>query len=189
MAAARAEVAAFGRRAGPREVASLGILLGCVAFLLALPLGKTIPTREPLWPAIVGVLAVAAGIWAVTRGTRRLGWLAVAAGLVGIALGVTGYFYIEEYGANGTPGSVSQIPDVNIPGAGHLGIVGNVLGHLNLMIWLAFVLLIVSYFVLFRTPIGLRIRSVGEHPRAADTVGISVYGLRYAAVILSGMLA
>src|SRR5213079_2246531 len=50
-------------------------------------------------------------------------------------------------------------------------------------------LLIVSYVVMFRTPIGLRIRSVGEHPRAADTVGISVYGTRYAAVTLSGMLS
>jgi ABC-type uncharacterized transport system permease subunit len=63
------------------------------------------------------------------------------------------------------------------------------LGELNLMIWLSMVLLVVSYVVMFKTPIGLRIRSVGEHPRAADTVGISVYRVRYAAVIVSGMLA
>jgi len=66
---------------------------------------------------------------------------------------------------------------------------GNVFGHLNLMIWLSFLLLILSYVVLFKTPIGLRIRSVGEHPRAADTVGVSVYGVRYAATVVSGMLA
>jgi ABC-type uncharacterized transport system permease subunit len=64
-----------------------------------------------------------------------------------------------------------------------------VFGHLNLMIWLSFVLLIAAHITLFKTPIGLRIRSVGEHPRAADTVGISVYGTRYAAVVLSGVLA
>ena len=62
-------------------------------------------------------------------------------------------------------------------------------GHLNLMIWMSFLLLIVAYVVMFKSPIGLRIRSVGEHPRAADTVGISVYATRYASVVVSGMLA
>ena len=100
-----------------------------------------------------------------------------------LALGVTGYFFIDIYGENGTPGNLPRIPDVNV------GFLGSVFGHLNLMIWISFALLIVAHVTLFKTPIGLRIRSVGEHPRAADTVGISVYATRYAAVIASGILA
>jgi general nucleoside transport system permease protein len=288
-----------------RQVAVGGIVLGCFAFLVALP---PITARAPWWPPLLGVLAIATGIWAVSRRAGRVGWFAVAAGILGIglgimatqagsghldyvvtwaplfsamfvfatpltyaalggmfsersgvvniglegmmltgaffavlgadklgnwfwgivsaviagglmalihafvsihlradqivsgtginflALGVTGYFFFKVYGEQGTPGSISQVPDqphlgflTHIPWAGHF--LFQVFGTLNLLIWFAFLMLIVSYIVIFRTPIGLRIRSVGEHPRAADTVGINVYAIRYGAVIVSGMLA
>jgi simple sugar transport system permease protein len=106
-----------------------------------------------------------------------------------LALGLTGYLFIDIYGEQGTPTTVPGIPDVNIPWLEDLGFLGATFGSLNLMIWLSFAVVIISYFVIFRTTIGLRIRSVGEHPRAAETVGISVYGIRYACVITSGALA
>jgi ABC-type uncharacterized transport system permease subunit len=106
-----------------------------------------------------------------------------------LALGVTGYFFIDVYGDLGTPSGIPRIPDVTLPVIKDIPFIGDVLGQLNLMIWISIALLFVSYLVMFRTPIGLRIRAVGEHPRAADTVGISVYLVRYSCVIVSGMLA
>jgi simple sugar transport system permease protein len=284
----------------PRTVAWAGVLAGVLAFWFALP---PVQARAPWVPLIVGLVAIACGIWAVTRGVGRLGWGAVAVGAIGIglgvlatrssvanlesvvtwgsligstlvwatplcyaavggminersgvvniglegmmlagaffaclgadkfgswemgvliaaiagagfallhaffaihlradqivggtainflALGVTGYFFIQVYGANGTPGNLPRIPDANIPGLKEHTFWGDAIGHLNYMIWASFVLLIVAHVVLFRTPIGLRLRAVGEHPRAADTVGISVYLTRYLAVITSGVLA
>jgi simple sugar transport system permease protein len=106
-----------------------------------------------------------------------------------LALGVTGYFFIQIYGDNGTPGDLPRIPNISIPGIKDITFIGQAFGDLNLMIWLGFVLLIVAYVVMFKTPVGLRIRAAGEHPRAAETVGINVYLIRYASVTLSGVLA
>jgi general nucleoside transport system permease protein len=106
-----------------------------------------------------------------------------------LALGVTGYVFVSTYGSQGAPTSIPEIPDVSLGFLKDVYFFGAVFGTLNLMIWLSFALLIISYFVMFKTTIGLRIRSVGEHPRAADTVGISVYRTRYAAVATSGALA
>jgi general nucleoside transport system permease protein len=106
-----------------------------------------------------------------------------------LALGITGYLYIDLFGEQGTPADLPEIPNVHLPAIEDVFFIGDIFGELNLMIWLSFALIVVSWLVMFKTPLGLRIRSVGEHPRAADTVGISVYGVRYAAVITSGILA
>jgi simple sugar transport system permease protein len=106
-----------------------------------------------------------------------------------LALGLTGYLFRSIYGIEGTPPDVSRIPDVHLAFLDPIPFVGDVFGQMNLMIWIVFAVVILSWVVIFKTAIGLRIRSVGEHPRAADTVGISVFGIRYGAVVLSGMLA
>jgi ABC-type uncharacterized transport system permease subunit len=106
-----------------------------------------------------------------------------------LALGLTGYLFRYIYGTAGTPSDISRIPDVHLGFVKDIPFLGDVFGQLSLMIWLMFALLVLSWIVLFKTALGLRLRSVGEHPRAADTVGISVFQVRYAAVVLSGMLA
>jgi len=65
----------------------------------------------------------------------------------------------------------------------------NFLNDISIASLLAFLLVPVAWYVLFKTPFGLRLRAVGENPAAADSAGVSVYKLRYTAVILSGVLA
>jgi ABC-type uncharacterized transport system permease subunit len=106
-----------------------------------------------------------------------------------LALGLTGYLYIDLYGEEGTPSNVSMIPDVHLGFLDGVYFVGPIFSDLNLMIWLALLTVVASWVFLFRTPAGLRLRAVGEHPRSAEAAGISVYKVRYAAVTFSGMLA
>jgi simple sugar transport system permease protein len=106
-----------------------------------------------------------------------------------LALGVTGYFFIDVYTDQGTPGDVDFTPTVPLPWVPEDSFVDKAIGDMNVLIWVALALVLVSHFVIFHTPVGLRLRSVGEHPKAADTVGISVYATRYGAVVLSGALA
>jgi simple sugar transport system permease protein len=106
------------------------------------------------------------------------------------ALGLTGFFYdaFMQPNANtlNNPGVLHQI---NIPVLSHVPVLGPLLFQANVVVYLAYVLIIVIDIWLFRTRWGLRTRAVGEHPKAADTVGIKVLGMRYRNVILGGAVA
>jgi ABC-type uncharacterized transport system permease subunit len=105
------------------------------------------------------------------------------------ATGVTSYIstkFLQVYTFLDEPGVFPPIP---IPGLIKIPFFGPILFNNNICVYIMFVILIVLQIALFNTRWGLRVRSVGEHPRAADTLGINVIRTRYMAVLLSGAMA
>jgi general nucleoside transport system permease protein len=106
-----------------------------------------------------------------------------------LAVGITGYVFIYHYGDEGTPGTVPRVPDLTIPLVEDIPFVGDAIGQMNWLTLSALLLVAILTVYLFRTRSGLRLRSVGEKPRAADSVGLPVIRTRYLAVIASGALS
>ena len=106
-----------------------------------------------------------------------------------LALGITGYVFIYHYGNEGTPGNVPRVPDLTIPLIEDIPFIGDAIGQMNWLTFTALVLVPILTLYLFRTRSGLRLRSVGEKPRAADSVGLPVIRTRYLAVVASGALS
>jgi simple sugar transport system permease protein len=112
-----------------------------------------------------------------------------------LVLGLTGYLYQAFMADNGPRynniGGTASLTMQNheIPGLRDIPIIGAVLFNTNWIVYGMYVIVIVISVALFRTRWGLRTRAVGEHPRAAATVGIRVRWTRYRNVILGGMIA
>jgi ABC-type uncharacterized transport system permease subunit len=139
---------------------------------------------------VIGMLAgmALAAIHAVFAVSLRADQIVVGTGLNFLALGLTGYMYVDTYGDQGTPDNLAAVPDIKLP-TDSLGFIGQAISQLNLLVWGSLVAVVLVWLVVFRTRLGLRLRSVGENPRAAETVGIGVFRTRYGAVVASGALA
>ncbi|MDQ1540917.1 MAG: ral nucleoside transport system permease protein, partial [Actinomycetota bacterium] len=107
-----------------------------------------------------------------------------------LALGMTGYVYdalmARDQNTYNTPPGLNPI---HIAGLADVPIIGPLLFDQNLIVYMTYVLIVVVDIGLFRTRWGLRTRAVGEHPKAADTVGINVRRVRYVNVTLGGLVA
>jgi len=107
-----------------------------------------------------------------------------------LSVGVTGFAYRRWLATPSlerpSPGTLQPI---NIPLLRDIPLVGDMLFENRPIVYMMLILTVVIFYVLFYTPWGLRVRACGEHPRAADTVGINVYKVRYINVVLGGLIA
>ena len=107
-----------------------------------------------------------------------------------LALGGSLYFVKKLYGAGQTPNIQQMFPKSSIPGLEKIPLIGEALfKNFYWTSWLAIVMAFVVWVVIYKTSFGLRLRAVGEHPMAADTMGVSVSLMRYLGVVLSGVFA
>lgn len=107
-----------------------------------------------------------------------------------LAAGVAMFLVKKMFQGAGQTTTIQHVFDpVGIPLLKDIPILGPGIFNLYPTSYIAIILVVLSWWVIFKTPFGLRLRSVGEHPHAADSVGINVRKMRYIAVIISGALA
>lgn len=106
-----------------------------------------------------------------------------------LALGITSYFFRIIFGVTTKLPHVTTYQNIKIPLFNQIPILGEILFNNNIIVYLTIFIIIISNIIIFRTTFGLKLRSVGEYPRAAETMGVNVKKMRYVAVAICGLLA
>ena len=173
-------------RAGVVNIAIEGMML------TGAMMGALVGSLTNIW---IGLLAavIAGGLLGLVHAILSIRYKAdqiisgtvINIGAVGITSFISAKFLQKYQGLN----SSGIFPAWDIPVLSKIPFIGPILFEHNLFVYALFFLLILLHIGLFYTRWGLRMRSVGEHPKAADTLGINVFKTRYMAVILGGMMA
>lgn len=176
----------FAERAGVLNIGLEGIMLSgaFVGFAVAFASGN-------LWLGVVGGMLAGAAIGLVLAFyTVRLNSNQV---VVGIAInlllvGVTSYAFRALFGTGTTAPRVTPFPPIEIPLLHQVPVLGPLLFEQGALVYLTLLLVPLTWVVLSRLSIGAAITAVGEHPEAAETLGISVHRLRTLCLVVSGLL-
>ena len=189
------------RMATPILLAALGLLImnraglvniGCEGIMLIatfVAVAGTYYTHNVWLGMICAMLAagVVGALFAFLTVTLRANQIVVGVAINTLGGGVTTVLYRMLFGMDFVSVGEYAFTRISLPVLKDIPIIGAAIFDQMPVVYIAFILVpVVSYF-LFRTPTGLNLRSVGENPRAADTLGIDVYKMRYAAVIVGCM--
>jgi len=177
----------FSERAGIVNIALEGMMLtGAFSGVLA-----TYGTGNP-WVGVIASILVG-GLLGLLHGLLTVKFagnqIVSGTGINLFALGFTAYMSQVVWGSRGASQSVQGLGTISVPLLADIPIVGEIIGKQTPLVYLALIVVVLSYIVLFKTPGGLRIRAVGETPAAADTAGVNVYKTKYLCLMVSGMLA
>ncbi|HTI28993.1 MAG TPA: ABC transporter permease [Methylomirabilota bacterium] len=174
-------------RAGVVNIAIEGMLLSA-AFTSAVVASAT---ANP-WIGIVAGI-VTGGLMAALLAVLAIRYLVdqIIAGVVIniLVVGITSFLSARVLAKLPDLNNPERLGPVAIPFLSDLPVVGGILFRQNIFIYACVAAIFILHYMLFSTRWGLRVRAVGEHPKAADTVGINVFYVRYRNVILGGMLA
>jgi general nucleoside transport system permease protein len=115
--------------------------------------------------------------------------IVIGVGMNIFALGLTTIGLVTIWGNRGRSDSVTGLPRINLGLFGEIPVLGEILNNHTFIVYLMLFIAFFAWFVLFRTKVGLRLRVVGENPKAADSVGIKIEPIMYWAVSIGGALS
>ncbi|BEP28731.1 ABC transporter permease [Helicovermis profundi] len=178
----------FSERAGVVNIALEGIMImGAFFSILSMHFFNS-PWLAVLVAILAGIItSLLLGVLAIhLRANQVVAGVAINL----LAASLTSYLLVMVWKRSGQTDSVASNLTVNpFPVLAKIPVIGVLFDGLTPFVYLALITVAIAYYVIFKTPFGLRLRSVGEHPAAADTLGINVYKTRYIAVMISGALA
>lgn len=176
----------FAEQAGLLNLGLEGMMLsGAFAGFYA-----TFNTNDPLIGLLVGLaVGLALGlVFGLLTISLRVNQVIIGLAITIFAMGITGFLFRDFYGTR-FPTLGVAFPKMAIPGLNSIPVIGVAFFDHQLVVYLTWVLVVVSGFVLARTRFGLETRAVGENPFAADAAGVNVFLIRYLAIGIGGSLA
>ncbi|MFN8457066.1 MAG: ABC transporter permease [Anaerolineae bacterium] len=105
------------------------------------------------------------------------------------ALGATSLIFRQIFGPMSRTPTITGLPTWPLPGLSQIPLLGEVLFDQSPLVYVAFLLIPITHFIMFQTTWGLQIRAVGESPRVGDTVGVNIFRVRYLTILYAGLLA